>query len=406
MKKSVTVYPSEPAGTVAAPPSKSMAHRLLICAGLALGRTRIEGVSPSQDVLATLDCLAALGVAHERNGGEVTILSPQGLHCGENGAVLPCRESGSTLRFFLPLCLFGAPMTLTGAPRLFSRPLGPYEQLCRKQGIAFERSADAMRVRGTLRPGTFRLPGDVSSQFISGLLFALPGLPGDSVITLTGRVESRSYIDMTLSALARFGVRAAWQDEWTLTVPGNQCFALPAGVNGTIRVEGDWSNAAFLLAMGLKVSGLRPDSLQGDRVCEAYFRALDTGPAELDLSDCPDLGPILMAYAAARHGAVFTGTRRLALKESDRGAAMQAELAKFGVLVQLDWDRITVGSGLHAPTEPLSGWGDHRIVMALGVLCARVGGTIKGAEAVEKSWPDFFDVLRSCGVDLEIAREP
>ena len=391
----VSIFPSVPAGSVAAPPSKSMAHRLLLCAGLAIGEKTVHGVECSEDILATMDCLRALGVTCTVRGGDV-VVSGYTPHCGAEGAVLPCRESGSTLRFFLPLCLFGPPITLTGSAGLMARPLDIYRRLCEAQGIRFEKGETSVLVQGTLSPGEFRLPGDVSSQFVSGLLFALPGLPGDSVIRLRPPVVSRSYIDMTLDALRRYGVSARWLDRETLAVPGRQYFAFRSDET----VEGDWSNAAPFLALGADVTGLDPESLQGDRVCVDCFRQLDRGRPTIDLTDCPDLGPLLMACAAMHSGAVFTGTKRLRLKESSRGWAMYEELQKFGVGVRMEDDAMTVGSGPHPPTEPLDGHGDHRIVMALAVLCARLGGTITGAEAVNKSFPDFFEKLQSVGVSM------
>ena len=167
-----------------------------------------------------------------------------------------------------------------------------------------------------------------------------------------------------------------------------------------MAVEGDWSNAAFFLALGVPVTGLDPDSLQGDKVCVDYFLALEAGAAEADLSDCPDLGPVLFACAAAHHGGRFTGTRRLRLKESDRASAMAEELRKFGVPVTLEENTVAVGTGLRAPAEILDGHNDHRIVMALSVLCARTGGTIRGAEAVNKSFPDFFERLQQLGIEV------
>jgi len=393
----VTIYPSKPAGTVAAPPSKSMAHRLLICAGLAIGEKTVRGVALSEDIQATMDCLRALGVDCTVRNGDVTVTGYTP-HCGEEGAVLPCRESGSTLRFFLPMCLFGPPITLTGSERLLARPLDVYADICRKQGIAFEKGATALRVQGRLSPGEFRLPGDVSSQFVSGLLFALPTLEADSVIRLRPPVESRSYIDMTMEALRAFGVETAWLDRETIAVPGRQVYAFRSDVT----VEGDWSNAAFFLALGVPVTGLDENSLQGDRVCESYFDALRRGAAELDISDCPDLGPVLMAFAAAHRGGVFTGTRRLRMKESDRGRAMAEELSKLGVSVDVEENKITVSGGLKAPTETLDGHNDHRIVMALAVLCTRTGGAIAGAEAVKKSFPDYFERLQDLQIKMEI----
>lgn len=396
----VTFLPSKPRGSVEAPPSKSMAHRLLLCAGLAIGEKTVHGVAPSEDILATVDCLRALGVTCVLRGGDA-ILTGYTPHCGAEGAVLPCRESASTLRFFLPLCLFGPPITLTGSARLLARPLDVYRQLCERQGIRFAQTDTSVTVRGALSPGQFRLPGDVSSQFVSGLLFALPGLDGDSVVRLRPPVVSRSYINMTMAALRAFGVETRWTDRETIAVPGRQYYAFRPDVT----VEGDWSNAAPFLALGVEVTGLDADSLQGDRVCTEFFRLLDAGRATLDLTDCPDLAPVLMAYAAMRRGGTFTGTHRLRFKESDRGAAMAQELAKFGVDVAVGWDEITVEGGLRAPSETLDGHGDHRVVMALSVLCARTGGTIAGAEAVRKSFPDFFEKLRLAGVRLEYGKE-
>ncbi len=395
--------PSHPAGTVAAPPSKSMAHRYLIGAALARGETEIRGVVPSQDLLATMDCLRALGAECFPGEEGVTVVRSRGLSCADTGIVLPCRESGSTLRFLLPLCLSGPTVILTGEGRLMRRPMNVYADLCRERGILFEQTEDRILVRGVLGPGEFRLRGDWSSQFVSGLLFALPGLAGDSVISLTAPAESRSYIDMTLDALKRYGVEARWQDSETLLVLGKQRFLAPAESDQPLVVEGDWSNAANCLAMGLSVTGLREDSRQGDRICAAHFKALEQGRAEIDLSDCPDLGPVLMAYAALHHGALFTGTRRLAMKESDRRAAMREELARFGIDVRLGPDRVAVDGVLHAPSGPLSGHNDHRIVMALSVLCAVTGGTIDGAEAVNKSDPAFFDRIAACGARLTLS---
>ncbi len=391
----VTIRPSAPAGSVAAPPSKSMAHRLLLCAGLAAGSSVIRGVAPSEDVLATTDCLRALGVDCALDG-DTAVVDGAGLLARTEP--LACRESGSTLRFFAPLCLLdGRERTLTGSARLLERPLGVYEDICRARGLRFEKGETSLRLCGRLTPGVYELPGDVSSQFVSGLLFALPRLADGSVIRLRPPVESRAYIDMTMEALRAFGAEAAWRDETTIAVPGNQTLS-----PRELTVEGDWSNAAFFLALGADVTGLRGDSLQGDRVCVEHFAALRAGAAEIDLSGCPDLGPVLFAFAAAHHGGTFTGTRRLRIKESDRVEAMREELAKFGVALTAEDDRVTVGCGARAPWEGLRGHNDHRVVMALAVLCAKAGGgTIEGAEAVRKSFPDFFAKLRQLSVEVE-----
>ena len=387
-------------GKVAAPPSKSAAHRMLLCAGLCKGVSVVRNVAYSEDILATLDVLRAIGAKVYKDDDFIFIKGTD-VRNAVSPDVISCRESGSTLRFCIPLLLLsGNTFTLTGQGRLMQRPQSVYEDLCQKQGLRFERSGDSITLAGPLQAGTFEIPGDISSQFISGLLFALPLLEGDSTIRLIPPVESRSYIDITLAALRAFGVRAEWSNKTTLCVPGGQAYQ-----PWDIAVEGDWSNAAFfgaLRALGddVTVTGLNPNSLQGDRVYAKYFEALQQGCAELDISDCPDLGPILMATAAGLHGCVLTGTRRLAIKESDRGAAMAAELKKLGVACKIEENSISVSAGLRAPTEALSGHNDHRIVMACAVLLTRVGGIITGAEAVSKSFPDFFDRLRGLGIEV------
>ena len=388
--------PSTPSGAVPAPPSKSMAHRLLICAGLANGVSRVAGIAGSEDVSATLDCLAALGAKIALENGVATVRGTDPRKMTD--AFLPCRESGSTLRFFLPLCLLaGGTATLTGSEKLLSRPLSVYETLAKEKGFSLEKSGTAVRVSGKLVPGDYAIPGDVSSQFVSGLLFALPLLEGDSTIRLLPPVESGSYIDMTLAALAAFGVKADRTDETTIKIPGGQTYS-----PREVTVEGDWSNAAPFLSLGVPVTGLDEGSLQGDRRIANLLAELDRGFAEIDLSDCPDLAPVLFAHAALRHGGRFTGTRRLAIKESDRGRAMKTELAKCGVAVEVSENEITVGRGAKKPTEPLAGHNDHRIVMAAAVLLSRLGGTVEGIEAVAKSYPDFFSRLQSVNIKVEI----
>ena len=399
------IQPGTARGTVAAPPSKSMAHRLLICAALAEGDSTVRCVDRSEDILATADCLSALGASLSWDGDTVRVRGCDPRKAAS--AVLRCRESGSTLRFMIPLCLLsGKPMRLEGSETLLSRPLSVYEDLCRDRGLSLLRKDGALLAEGLLTPGEYTVPGSVSSQCVSGLLFALPFLPEGSVIRLLPPVESRSYLDLTLQALNAAGVQAAWQDECTLTVPGSAVYAAR-----DTAVEGDCSNAAFFEAFNcaggsVTVTGLRPDTLQGDRVYQEYLTRLREGPAELDLADCPDLAPVLFAAAVLCRGSVFTGTRRLRFKESDRGAAMAQEMAKFGVTLQLEENRITVpAAALHAPEEPLDSHNDHRIAMALSLLCARTGGEIRGAEAVRKSFPDYWGRLRSLDINVTLSPE-
>ncbi len=397
----VLIRPGIARGTVAAPPSKSMAHRLLICAALAEGESIVRGVDRSEDILATADCLSALGASLSWDGSSVRVRGCDPRKAGP--AVLRCRESGSTLRFMIPLCLLsGSAMRLEGSETLLSRPLSVYEDLCRERNLTLRRMDGSLLAEGRLTAGEYTVPGGVSSQFITGLLFALPLLSGDSRITLIPPVESRSYLSLTLQALRDAGVSVSWTDQNTLIVPGNTAYQ-----SQDTEVEGDYSNAAFFEALNcaggrVTVTGLRKDSLQGDRVYQEFFPQLAAGPAELDLSDCPDLAPVLFSVAALCYGAVFTGTRRLRFKESDRGAAMAEEMAKFGVTLTLEENRIAVPvAALHAPSEALDSHNDHRIAMALSLLCTRTGGKIRGAEAVRKSFPDYWERLRSLKIDIE-----
>ncbi len=394
----VSIAPCRAAGTVSAPPSKSMAHRLLLCAGLSHGTSTVKNLAQSRDVEATIACLRALGADVILSGDAATVTGCD-LRKRTEAAKLPCGESGSTLRFFLPLCLLSdAPATLSGTEKLLSRPLSVHESLCSAQGIAYKPEQTSVFVRGRLHSGDFSLRGDISSQFVTGLLYALPLLDGDSTITLLPPVESRPYIDLTLAALHTFGIEADWTGQTTLSVRGNQRY-LPQDVS----VEGDWSNAAFLEGLNLlggnvTVTGLDEHSLQGDHVYRTYFSALQSGTPTLDLSDCPDLGPVLFALAGAQNGATFTGIRRLRSKESDRIAAMQEELKKFGIDTRAEENSLRVFAGLHAPNGVLFGHNDHRIVMALALLCTVTGGILAGAEAVTKSFPDFLERLHQLGV--------
>lgn len=397
----VSIKPSLARGKVAAPPSKSMAHRLLICAGLSSGESIIHGISLSEDILATLDCLSALG-AEFTYENETVFMHGTDLTKPLSPAVLPCRECGSTLRFFIPLCLLtNTQMTLTGSEKLLSRPLTVYETLCRDRGIKYVKEQSSLAVCGKLSSGEYELPGDVSSQFVSGLLFALPLLDSDSKIRLIPPVESRPYIDMTVQALSEFGISAVWEGGETLLIRGNQHYAAAEAF-----VEGDYSNAAFFEALNtiggdVELTGLRSDTLQGDRIYIRHFRSLSEGYTSIDISDCPDLGPILFAVAAMHKGGEFTGTRRLKIKESDRGAVMAAELSKFGVNTEVYEDRIIVHPAkLHSPKAELDGHNDHRIVMALATMATKTGGTITGAQAVRKSLPDYFERLKTLGIEV------
>ena len=409
-----------PSGVLAAPPSKSMAHRAVLCAALADGESRLTGLAHSQDIDATLAAAAALGAQVEAGEGWARIAGAAPLQAP--AAPVDCCESGSTLRFLIPLAaLTGRPVAFTGRGRLMQRPQSVYQELFASQGLRFEQEGDTLTVAGPLRPGCFSLAGDVSSQFISGLLFALPLLDGDSRLCLKPPVESRSYIEMTRAAQSRFGVASAWLDEYTLAVPGGQAYR-----PRDMAIEGDWSQAAFPAALGVlagdvTVTGLEPGTLQGDAVildilrrCGGRAEAVPGGVrfqksalhgTKIDLADCPDLGPILMALGLLCEGeTVITNAGRLRLKESDRIAAMEQELRKLGGRIESDGGTVTVRrSVLHAPAGPLWGHNDHRVVMSLTVLAAAAGLPVQidGAEAVAKSWPGFFAAVRQLGVEVQ-----
>ena len=399
------IEPGLARGRINAPPSKSCAHRLLIGASLAEGESLLDGAAMSQDILATMDCVRALGAEIRVENGHLWVKGCGGRPLVKDSLpVLPCRESGSTLRFLIPTALCAGGGVFQGAERLMARGVSVYEELLKERGVTFAGERDSLTVKGKLRPGLYRLRGDVSSQFISGLLFALPLLKEDSAIEILPPFESRGYVDMTLEALETFGIRIVREEAARFIVPGGQGYR-PA----RIAVEGDWSQAAFfygLNALGgqVEVTGLRADSLQGDKVCKSLMQDMTRGFLGADLSDCPDLAPVLFAVAAGlEHGACFTGTRRLAIKESSRAAVMAAELAKFGAKISVGENTVQIApTALHRPEKVLLGHNDHRVVMALAVLATKWGGVIDDAQAVAKSYPDFFRDMAALGVKLRL----
>ena len=389
-------------GCVEAPPSKSVLHRMLICAALSKGESTVSNAYYSEDILATLDCLEAMGAEIEKTQTSVTVKGFSPFDIPEN-TVLPCRESGSTLRFLLPLALLcGKRVTFTGSEKLMSRPLFVYEEICKDQNIIFEKGKNSLTVCGKLKKCEYSVPGNVSSQFITGLLFALPFL-GESKIMLTTALESKSYIDITLSVMKKYGVSANWQNAGTLYLGPEQTFKAVG-----MTAEGDCSSAAFLFAFNLlgglvTVGGIESDTLQGDRVYQEYFELLEQGTPVLDLADCPDLAPILMTLAAYKNGAVFKNTARLKMKESDRGEVMKEELSAVGAdITVLENEIIVKKAPLHAPEKPLCGHNDHRVVMSLAVLLSSFSGEIDGAQAVAKSFPTFFEVINNLGIRVEL----
>lgn len=421
----IKIYPGKLKGTVQAPPSKSLAHRALICAALSDGVCTIHGISGSKDMDATIGCLETLGAKAVRSGNDTVITGifakAPDERAGEskNGRVMDCVESGSTLRFLLPVAAaLGADVDLTGRGKLPERPMTPLADELKKKGITFGpdgRDHLPFSISGKLGSGTFTIPGNVSSQYISGLMFALPLLEGGSDIVIEGKLESASYIGLTLDMLGTFGIKIEKTDKG-YHIEGGQHYRARE-----VTVEGDHSNAAFWLAassMGseIDVKGLDPDSSQGDSrmlsvlkdmgaSCEigenaVVMRQKSMKGLTVDCSDIPDIVPILSVAATSAEGeTVFVNAGRLRIKESDRLAAMAECLSKLGASVTEKEDSLYVRfSRLKGGCE-LDGHNDHRIVMSSAVagLSCQEPVIIKGAEAVSKSYPDFFDVFRRLG---------
>lgn len=397
----VKILPSKTSGEVSAPPSKSFAHRYLIGSVLSRGKCVIKNIADSDDISATLSCIEQLGGSVTKDGNIVTVISTNEKQI-EN-AVFDCKESGSTLRFFIPVVLAtGAKnCTFLGSERLLARGIKEYEKLFENSDVKIKSDEKSIEVNGTLSAGNYEISGEVSSQYTTGMLFALSRLSGKSTLKITGNAESRAYVDMTIKVLKDFGADITETEKNFFEINGKGRLS-----PGEFTVEGDWSNAAFLIALSrlvgtISVSGLNENSVQGDRFCTAAFDALDGENAEIDLKDCPDLAPILFSYAAYKNGGKFINTRRLRVKESDRANVMAEELKKFGANVKVYENSVEIEkTQLKPPIVPLCGHNDHRIVMALSVLAAVFGAEIDGAEAVNKSYPDFFRVIKKAGVNV------
>ncbi len=409
----VNITPAPLTGIIPAIPSKSAAHRLLICAALADKPTRLLISGSSADIEATVGCLRALGAKIEQmpEGLQVTPIAAP-----DPSPLLDCGESGSTLRFLVPVAAVVSGHTrFTGHGRLPARPIDHLRTALEAHGASFSAPALPFAVSGRLRSGHYRLPGNVSSQYITGLLFALPLLEGDSQIELTTSLESRAYVDMTLSALAQFGIRIKPTDTGWL-IPGGQRYRSP----GQIAVEGDWSNAAFYLAAGAigapcTVVGVDINSGQGDaRMLDLLRRfgarvecsgnSVTVSPERLqgitaDVSEIPDLLPILAVVAASAAGeSRFTNAARLRLKESDRLQTTAAMLTALGASVTEESDSLTVRGGT-LTGGVADGCNDHRIVMAAAIaaIVCSAPVTVTGAEAADKSYPTFFADYKHLG---------
>lgn len=413
----IAVRPGPLRGRVEIPASKSVAHRAMIAAALADRSTEIVLNAVNDDLTATAACLNALGAACERTdfGYRIVPVAQEKNACGaaENASgatdlceiasfpTLDCGESGSTLRFLLPVAAaLGREARFVGHGRLPERPHDVLLDAMAEHGATADARRLPLQLHGRLRGGTLALPGNVSSQYITGLLLALPLCAGDSVIRLTTRLESAPYVDLTLRALADFGIRAeTLPDGWR--IPGGQRYHSP----GRVVVEGDWSGAAFWLAANalgswVECGNLDETSAQGDRAIRPLLNRLGS---EIDVSECPDLLPALAVAAAGFPGrTALVGAARLRLKESDRLASVAALLRALGCAVDEGAESLTIHGGAPLTGGTVDGCGDHRIVMAAAVAATAASSpvTILGAQAVAKSYPDFFRDFEALGGNL------
>ena len=425
----IRITPAPLAGSVCVPSSKSMGHREIICAALAEGTSVVDNISLSADIEATCRALRALGTK---------ITSLPSLYSGrsafkiEGGKLkntfeeIDCGESGSTLRFMIPLAaLCGGSVIFNGRGKLVSRPLKAYYDIFDRQGIAYETAANGelpLKITGTLSPGKFELPGNVSSQFISGLLFALPLLKGDSVVTINSPLESKSYVALTLSCLAKYGIEIVHEDYRVYHIRGGQKYHSKNSV-----VEGDYSQAAFWLVAGalggsVDCEGLTMASLQGDKAIVVNMLAMggkisideagmtiksspaNTSGTIIDASDCPDIIPILTVLAAVSDGTTeIINAGRLRLKECDRLSAVTTELNKLGADITELPEGLVVRGRKSLEGGEAECWNDHRIAMSLAIASIKCRNRIilHGAECVNKSYPQFWEDFVALGGQIE-----
>lgn len=427
----VCIFPHPLQGEVHVPSSKSMGHREIICAGLANGRSLVDNISMSKDIEATMRCLRAMGViiveVPSQFPGRVAL---QITGTGTLKATAPgadCGESGSTLRFFIPLgATLGQPFTFEGWGKLVSRPLQAYYDIFDEQGLEYKNDEGCLplTVNGKLKAGTYKLPGDVSSQYVSGLLFTLPLLDGDSVIEITSELESASYVDLTLSCLKKYGivVENVNGEHRKYIVPGKQKYMAQHTM-----VEADWSQAAFWLVGGslgeaVTSKGIGIRSLQGDRAvvdimtrmgakletCGSSIKASHgaTVNTVIDAKDCPDIIPILTVLASVSEGKTeIINAGRLRIKECDRLKAISTELNKLGAeITELPEGLIITGHPEGLPGGALcDAWNDHRIAMSVAIAASvcKEAVVLDGADSVQKSYPTFWEDFVAVGGRIE-----
>lgn len=397
----IEIKKGKASGKVIVPPSKSYAHRLLIAAALTNKKCCVTNIELSNDIHATINCLETLGKKVTFDKNKVIVETLKNFNELDDVLIFNCLESGSTLRFFIPLALtLGKTVIFKGTEKLISRGISVYEEICAKQNIKVIIEQNQITFNGLLKPDTFNIPGNISSQFITGLLFALPLLDSDSYVNITTNLESANYVDITLDVLRLTGIEIVNIDNRYI-IKGSQEYQV-----SNFIVEGDYSNAAFLDALNyldgnVELIGLKENSIQGDKIYKKYFKLLSCGYTDIDLQNAIDLGPILFVMASIFHGAHFINTKRLKIKESNRINDLALELNKFGINVEeYDNEVIIKKQELQKPTEILTGHNDHRIVMSLSVLLTLTGGYIQDEDAVKKSYPRFFEDLKQIGIEV------
>lgn len=390
----IKITPGKLSGTIASIGSKSDAHRALICAALADKPSAIEGMPDSEDIAATRQCLTALGAKFDGD----TVIPITTL---PDFPTLDCRESGSTLRFLLPVAAAVVKQsTFTGKGRLAQRPLKPLLSQMSCHGVEIIGDSLPLKLKGKLKSGEYILPGDVSSQYISGLLLSFPLISGDSKITLSSNLESSAYIDMTITTMKKYGVKVdnitnGWE------ISGGQGYTAP----GKYTVDGDWSNAAFFLSAGVEVTGLNPISEQPDRAIVELLELLKSGGREIDVSQFPDLFPILAVTACATNGVTrLYGAGRLRLKESDRIEATASLINGLGGKTVQAEDSLTIYGTGSLEGGTVDSFFDHRIAMsaAIAATICKNEVIITNAEAVRKSYPSFWEDYRKLGGAIDV----
>ena len=415
------IYPSKSTGVVTVPTSKSVAHRLLICAALSNGESIISNVSMNSDISATISCLKELGADILVDGSTVTV---KGIKETKKEVELNAIESGSTLRFLIPISSYlSKKVIFKGTEKLISRPLDVYQKLYNDN---FVKKNNCIIINNLLDQNYYEIDGSISSQFISGLLFYLPLLKNDSEIKIINEYESKSYVDLTIDALNKFGIQIEEKDNGRrLIVKGGQTY-----ISNNLSVEGDYSQAAFFLTLGainneITVKGLNKSSKQGDKaivdvlknanvrmeinnegitVKKSEIKAID-----VDLKDIPDLGPILsVLFSRAKGKSKLYNAKRLRYKESDRILAIETELKKMGVEISSDENNIYInGVNNLIINDIISSHNDHRIFMAVSILAtiSNTPVTISNYECINKSYPCFLDDLQGLGIKVVIEDE-